>query len=256
MGPATALATLSSQPDPLALGYSSRDSYFECAGTAGAGDGDRAPPPAVRILHGDHDLGLLVSPGGATPGLSPPTTEHPTQKVIDVEIDARKPRRDPDIFVAGGGAPGLSAAASPGADPRFGVDVRRDLAEVCPQDVVPPAGFRVRKHFVGLRDLLKAPFGGRVFVDIRVIGAGQLAVSPLDFLGRGIASHAQDLIKVLGFRHQAPPRETITAAGRRMFSLVPYPGRTATTTVPSGASATVVPTASSFSGLKGWPTSS
>ena len=113
MGPATALATLSSQPDPLALGYSSRDSYFECARTAGAGDGDRAPAPAVRILHGEHDLGLLVSPGGATPGRPPPATEHPTQKVIDVEIDARKPRRDPDIFVAGGGAPGPSAAASP-----------------------------------------------------------------------------------------------------------------------------------------------
>ena len=49
---------------------------------------------------------------------------------------------------------------------------------------------------------------------------------------------------------------TTTAAGRRITSGVPYPGRTTATMVPGGASASIAPTASCLAGSNRSPTSS
>ena len=65
----------------------------------------------------------------------------------------------------------------------------------------------------------------RVFVDVGVVGPGQLAVGALYLLGGGRPIHPQGLVEV-GRRHQsgsagAGPLETTTPAGRRMFWALP-----------------------------------
>src|SRR5262249_60181685 len=104
--------------------------------------------------------------------------------------------RPPATLVAPSGA--ALAGTGGGPAPGFGVHVLGDPAEVRPERVITAACVRVRQHLVGLRGLLEALLGRRVMVDVRVMGAGELAVGTLDLLLARRAANAKHLVEVAG----------------------------------------------------------
>jgi hypothetical protein len=67
---------------------------------------------------------------------------------------------------------------------------------VVPERVVPLAKLRGGQHLVGLGDLLEPLLRFRVLVDVRVVGAGDLAVCALDVVRGGAGSHPEHLVEV------------------------------------------------------------
>ena len=122
-------------------------------------------------------------------------------------------------------APAPAPARAPARARRHvsGIDVLGNLAEVAPEGVVPAPRLRIGQDVVGLGDVLEPVLGPRVVVDVRVVGAGQLAVGALDVLLAGVPRHAQDLVEVLAVGHQPGP---VNPAGhhhlRRPQLVVPF----------------------------------
>ena len=117
--------------------------------------------------------------------------------------------------------PLLAAPGTPRPRPGVGIDVIGNLTEFRPEGVVAPPGLGIGEDVVRLRDFLEASLCTRILIDIRVVGAGQLPVGPLDFIGLGVPPDAEGLVEVRGRHSQPEPLETMTAAGRRTASDVP-----------------------------------
>src|SRR5262249_24302139 len=140
---------------------------------------------------------------------------------------------------AGGSCPGGTGAAGASsgsaAPPGIGIHVLGNLAEIGAEGVIAVPGRRIGQHVVGLGDFLEPVFGGRIGVDIRVIRARKLPVSPLDIFLPGIPRDTQDLVEVAVVGHQSA-LATTTCAGRSWCSRSPYPARTTSSIVPASAS--------------------
>ena len=145
-----------------------------------------------------------------------------------------------------------AASSGPGAGARprrhVWVDVLGNLTEVAPEGVVTAPRLRIGQDVVGLRDVLEPVLGPRVVVDVRMVGAGQLAVGALDLVLAGVPRHAQDLVEVLvrpsarpGHHHLRGPQLVVSfAVGRpddlgHHVGLGPGSGRVATASCRAGS---------------------
>ena len=82
----------------------------------------------------------------------------------------------------------------------------------CGRTVVMGPLLLVAEHVIGFLDFLEPLLRIRRFVDIRMILAGQLAVSLLDLLRGGVPADAQHFVVVPFLRHSATPSNWINAA--------------------------------------------
>ena len=191
--------------------------------------GDVAGAAPVGVLDRKRQFGLLVGARHRPPLPAAAPPEQAAEQIFEVQVFVGEPRGDPDLPVsavrrrpAGTPGPGLGVGRP---RPALGIDIGGNLAEIGAEGVVAPTRLGIGKDVVRLGDVLEASLCGRVFVDVGVVGPGQLAVGPLYLLGCGRPIHAQGLVEV-GRRHQsgsagAGPLETTTPAGRRMFWALP-----------------------------------
>src|SRR5262249_10848272 len=253
---AVAAATaLPGQPDPLTIGNACRDVDVEGALARPAErDGPAAAP--VRLLDGQRQLGLLIRARNRTPPATCTAAEDPAEQILDVNVRAaRAVSESAGAACSGAGAGATGPGTCPAAPPCLRIHVRRHVAEVRPESVVPSPGRRVRQDRVGLRYVLEPFLGGRIGVEVRVILAGQPPVGPLDLILAGVPPDAEDLVKVAVGHHSA--FATTTWAGRSCRSPFPSPGLTTWITVPAatpGSGCTAI--ASCRAGSKVAPTSS
>ena len=197
---------LSRQADALAAGHTARDLDLQIAQPAGKA--------AVRIVFGDAQLqskgGTVecvleadLDPGVmilSTTGDTPATGEAGTAMIRTLSEQALEEIRKAATSGIGRTATGK---LEPGIPTRWRPEILAG-APVLAQLVVGRALFRVPEHLVGLTELLEAALGIRLFADIRVIFARQLAVGALDLVLRRFAGHAHHRIVVFVVHRSTP----------------------------------------------------
>src|SRR5688572_21011173 len=258
---AGAPATLPAEPDALPVDHSGRNVHIERALSIRAGDGKTALGSVVGLLDGDLGLELLIRTRHRTSCCAATATKYSAEKVLKIDV----PFNVGEPYATRPGVSSRPRAARTGPRtgarvrlrplPLLGANVGRYAAEVLSECVVPLALLRIGEHVICLGDLLESSLGRGVLVDVRVVLPSQFAVGPLDLGLVGIFSDTEDFVEVPS--HQLLLVATTTAAGRRISSSGPYPGRTTWATVPGTSSMfAMVPTASWRAGSKTLPVSS
>src|SRR5438876_2914177 len=102
------------------------------------------------------------------------------------------------------------------AGPRGTSAPLRELLPLGSDSVISLSLVGIAQDFVSLVDLLEAPLGVRLLVDVRVVLTRELPVGLLDVVGRGVLRNAQRLVVVLVLdRHRFRPRKLVRWRGRR-----------------------------------------
>src|SRR5690606_35624312 len=104
---------LPGEPDALAVRHPCRDRHRERARAGRAVEGDRTPPAPVRLLDGEHELGLLV---GARDRAVRAPAEDVAEQVLQVDVDP-EPAEAERAAAARPPPPGPAAGPGPRARP-------------------------------------------------------------------------------------------------------------------------------------------
>src|SRR5262245_29063 len=225
--PPGSLPALAGQPDPLTVGDAGRNGDLQAARAIRAGNLDPAMHALVGLLNGQLQPELLIGPGDGAPVAPAAPPEHATEEVLDVdalhrplraevEPHALLPRRLPT------GAWSARPRSRPGPGPGLRIYPLRHLPEVVPERVIAASQLRIGQHVIRLGDLLEALLRIGRLVDVRMVGARQLPVRPLDLLRRGVTGHAERLVEIATISHRwsrrRPRLQRDAAATRRCRS--------------------------------------